>query len=299
MALAICIIISSKYLDIEQLLELFSSKMSLIFLFLLCYIVWWFFEILSINNLLSSHLGFFKIWKIYVVGETYNKFTPFLGFGGDPIRIVLLKKEIGLKTASRAIFVFKYLDMIAAILIGLFFLTIAYFHSELKDSSIKEILFIAILIYCTLFIFLWIGLIKSLPELCSGLILKLLKINGNLDDFDFRTLINSLFLQLGSRLNTILEILLILFILEIQLNFLLVVIIIAFSSLSTVIFFFIPNGIGSNEFFLAKSTDVIGMSPEIGLTVAVFRRFRDLFFGTIGFIVHVTMTSEEIKNHTK
>jgi len=78
----------------------------------------------------GAHIGFWTLLRIQLAGFAVSFMTPSARYGGEPLRIYMLKKECGVeyKTGTVSIFLDKYIEYAGAItfgIIGLFLLTIS------------------------------------------------------------------------------------------------------------------------------------------------------------------------------
>ncbi len=107
---------------------------------------------------LASDFRVKPLFSVYMIGCFFNMFLPGI-MGGDVVKILLIKKNMGLKEAIASVFIERYIGFFALLLLGNIFF-IAFFESIPNDEKIYLIpLSFLIFILVTILLFF----IRSIP----------------------------------------------------------------------------------------------------------------------------------------
>jgi hypothetical protein len=81
--------------------------------------------------------GLWELWKIRMVGTSYNQLIPAIGVGGEPIKAVLLKRHMGIgyREGSASMVAFETVNLLALISFSL----VAYMVCNIVDSALLSL----------------------------------------------------------------------------------------------------------------------------------------------------------------
>lgn len=90
-----------------------------------------------LRNTLFGLKGFWELWKIRMVGSSYNQLIPAIGIGGEPIKAVLLKRYMGIgyREGSASMVAFETVNLLALLAFSL----IAYVSCGLANSALMTL----------------------------------------------------------------------------------------------------------------------------------------------------------------
>ena len=101
--------------------------------------------------------------------------------------------------------------------------------------------------------------------------------------------LGSLFFKLCARFLNLLEIYAIFTILSIDPAFIELVMVASFISVSAVVGFVIPQGMGVNEFGIASALSILGYAAILGGLFGAIRRARMIFWAMLGIGLHLAV----------
>ncbi len=280
---------------------------------------WWFVPVVGIWGLVyymnawawyyvidakQKNVPFIEVLKITISGFAINYVTPFVNLGGEPYRILMLKKPIGTNSAVSSVILYTMLHFLShfffwvtAILCALILLPLS--------TELKIILEVALII---LSVFIWFvfrrhkrGIFESLINSIAKIPL-LKKLKKKLEpkenslmkiDEEIKHLFNNrknafysaLVLDYLSRMVGSLEFLFILKAIGMDISFMEAFYISAGSSLIINIFFFMPFELGTREGSLYLVLDSVKLSAGIGIYIGIINRAREFFWILIGLIL--------------
>lgn len=267
---------------------------------------WW----MVINSSTNDHKlhgwgAFLWLYKITVSGFSLNYATPGGLMGGEPYKIMSLSPKIGTESATASVILHTMTHIFShfwfwLIACGLFVLTEPI-------NVFMAILLLAITFFCLTAI--WFFLKGYKKGIARSLILILSKIPGarkraqhfierhneELTEIDRqiaalhnqnpRTFVGAVSLELSCRLVSALEIFFILLVVMPEANYVVCVLILAFTSLVANMLFFIPLQLGGREGGFLMSVGGLGMTASTGIFVALLVRLRELIWTGIGLLL--------------
>ncbi len=70
---------------------------------------WW----LTFEGAAQKAASFWRLWRVRMIGEAFNRIVPAASFGGEPIKAVLLKSHFGIayQASAASIVLFKTLQL--------------------------------------------------------------------------------------------------------------------------------------------------------------------------------------------
>jgi uncharacterized protein (TIRG00374 family) len=248
------------------------------------------------------HLTYWKLLKVRLCSEAVDFMTP-LGFViGDPMRVVLLRKYLGISSHLRSVVIDRITHLLAAHLFCLIGTAL------LLLTQVVFPLWLAIFLFA-LYTFLFSILSWLVVDMVHGrglgffepLITKISFINrfpkvlaflSELrEDITFYSdkpkgrFIKAFFIHFLGRCLGAVEIALILYLLGGQVALPFAFMLGSLSSFFGVTFAFIPGSLGVLEVVYAQFFVMNGFSPELGLSIQVVRRLRAFFWVVIGIFI--------------
>lgn len=248
------------------------------------------------------HLTYWRLLKVRLCGEAVDFMTP-LGFVvGDPVRVVLLRKYLGISSHLRSVVIDRVTHLLAAYLfclIGTALLLLkpvvfprwlAIFLFSLYTLLFSVMGWLVVDMVCGKGLGFFDPLFKKITFLSR--FPKVLEfINELREDLSFYAdkpkglFFKSFFIHsLGRGLGTV-EISLILYLLSGQVAFSFALMLGSLSSFFGVTFAFIPGSLGVLEAVYAQFLVMNGFSPELGLSLQVVRRLRAFFWVVVGVFI--------------
>ncbi len=250
----------------------------------------------------TPHVSFARIYKLTVSGYALNYITPFGLAGGEPYRVMELRRDVPLTKATSSVILYAMMHVCSHFFFWLFaVLFFAWFYpqSETLTYSLS-----AVIICCIALIYLFFkgykrGLVVSLTEGLS----KIPFLGKRLSNLPLETreklqiidqeikqlrgsrlwaFYSSLVLEFISRLVSCLEIFIIISVMGQPISFMDAFIIIAFSSLFANLLFFFPMQIGTREGGIYLSLELLRLNPGISVAVSLITRIREAFWIAIG-----------------
>ena len=278
----------------------FIPFMSVTFLSYLLFTVSW-------NLFLWGHHYKMKFWRLFMIktaGEAVNTVTP-LGFGGgDPVRILLMKKDIPVAESTASVVVDRTLNSIAMVLFMLIGIFIAFWKFKLPTSL--EWGFPAALLFMCGMTYYWYkrqheGVFQFLVECLTKLkikkhwpektMAKLKEIDRYITEFythNKKGFYLAFLLQFIIRLLGVLEIYLAAYYLGTPFSFIGAYLLASVTVVINLIFVFIPGSVGVLEGSYAGIFVLMGQNPAIGTSIGILRRIRVVIWSALGlfYIYH-------------
>ena len=116
-----------------------------------------------------------------------------------------------------------------------------------------------------------------------------------MDDFQMETLpagrfFRSLLFKLTARFLNLVEIFAIFTILGFAPKIIELVMVASFISVSAVVGFFVPQGLGVNEVGIVQALKILGYTGALGILFGLIRRARMIFWAMFGVALHLAVT---------
>ncbi|RMG80971.1 MAG: hypothetical protein D6714_13755 [Bacteroidetes bacterium] len=253
-------------------------------------ILWLAFDTLSIANLVRYRVPFADLIFNQLTGNGYNILIPAAGLGGEPYKVKHLTQWLDWHTASRAIVQDRLLHALSGSIFTALITTITLCVVPLDEKYAIPFLIVAVAFSILSVIMIWLTL-SSAPSRISGWVLKKLKFLQEFENeqLPLRRFLTSLAFKLTSRLLYLVEIYVIFLVLGIQPGIHEILLVGTMLMMSASIFFMMPQGLGVNEFGIGAAMVLLGYGATIGLTFGLLRRARNLFWGFLGVLLHLTV----------
>ncbi|MEM1324176.1 MAG: lysylphosphatidylglycerol synthase domain-containing protein [Bacteroidota bacterium] len=284
----LCLLIYN--MEVEAVFESLSTVGGMIFLVFATAIPWIIANTLSTSNLIKHKIPFIDLLYIEITGDAYNAIIPLAGLGGEPYKIKSMTSWMSLEDASSAIVQNRLIHSLTGILFTAITVLITLSLVEMPEKLVIPM----IITSCVLMV---IGLLMSwatmttVPTRLSGYILKKLKFLNEYrnEPLPFSRFIISFFFKMLGRALSLVEIYVIFILLGQEPHIAELITVVALLSLSSTIFFVIPQGLGVSEGSSSWAFQILGLGGELGLIFGLIRRSRVIFWAILGVAIHVTV----------
>lgn len=281
---------------------------------------WWFFPVLGSWAVLywmnamafkaiieepelpQTDVPFWKVLQLTISGYAINYITPFVALGGEPYRIIELKKYVGGSKAGSSVLLYGVMHILSHILfwVASVFLILWFVPASTMVNAACAAIFVMAIICTWLFTkFYKKGITVSLLKALSKLPLVGKKVNHlletkyeTLNDVDQQVknlfqnrrdrFYKALFWEFVARVVGCFEIYFIGLALDINIDFVDAMIISSGSSLFANLVFFFPMQLGTREGGLAMAVMSIGLPAKVGIFMGVVTRIREIVWIMIG-----------------
>ena len=282
---------------------------------------WWFFAIIStwgvgylvnalawymiINDDIERRVKYSEVLRLTISGYALNYITPFGLAGGEPYRILELKKHISTEKATSSVILYAMMHVCSHFFFWLATIILIAWFVELSLGV--SIAMSIIVLMCLILIFLFFrgykkGLVmtltrffgkvpflrKRIKKLKPSTIERLNIIDTQIKGLKGKrqkTFYFALSLEFLARLVNAVEILLIIYAMGYYANYVDALIIVGLSSLFANILFFSPMQLGTREGGLMLAFKTIGLAPGLIISVSMIKRIRELFWIGIGLLL--------------
>ncbi|MCD8318925.1 MAG: flippase-like domain-containing protein [Paraprevotella sp.] len=262
---------------------------------------------LIINDGERPKVPFWRIYKYTISGYALNYVTPVGLLGGEPYRIMELTPYVGASKATSSVILYAMIHIFSHFCFWSFSILL-YLLLYGTGLSVGMALFLAICAaFCATGIYFFFKGYKN------GLAMKVLRVLAHIPGLKSRlhrfmetreesikrvdaqiaalhsqrksTFYLSLFTEFSVRLAGCLEIQFILLILTDHVSFWDCVLIQAFTSLSSNLFFFVPMGMGAREGGFALAVGGLSLAGAYGVYTGLIVRLRELIWIAIGLLL--------------
>lgn len=225
--------------------------------------------------------------------------------GGEPYRIMSIAPKIGTERASSSVILYAMTHIFSHFWFWFVSIVLFFITQPLTTGHLTIVL--ASTVFCLLGLwFFMVGYQKGLAFRAMRLLshvpfvkrwaLGFIERNKTqLDNIDQQisalhkqsrsTFVSAVFLELGCRIISALEIYFILLVIMPDVNYIQCILILAFTSLFANLLFFIPLQLGGREGGFLMSTSGLGIASSSGIFVALIVRIRELIFTGLGLLL--------------
>lgn len=261
-------------------------------------------QIIQDPALPHSDLSFVKVLRLTVTGYAINYITPFVALGGEPYRIMELKKTLGIHKATSSVLLYGMMHIFSHIIFWLLsiFLILAVIPLDktlLVACVIAFFLGLAITfwflrIYKKGFTVSTFKMLQKVPFIKGKATAFLREKSDSLHEVDDQIRIlyaerksrflKSLAYEILARIVTCAEIYFTAIAVGLNMSIMEALIISSASSLFANIIFFFPMQLGVREGGLALALRSVGLPAEAGIFIGIIMRIREIVWITLGFI---------------
>lgn len=257
---------------------------------------------LTLRSARPNARWFCRLWPVHVTGEALNHVTPFASVGGEPMKAMLVNQRygIGYREGTTSLILLHVVNVCAEIPFLLLGIACALATGVLP-ATVEIMMAVGGVLIVVLVTVLWfvqhyrfvsrIG--RWLSRAWFGVAaLRVVRhvraIEGRLMEFYLgrpRRFFAACALQFGNWSMGAVEIYLVLHFLGAPIPFVHALVIESVVVLVRTALFFIPSNIGAQEGTFLIVCGAITGSPELGVAVALIRRFRELFWISAGLVI--------------
>jgi uncharacterized membrane protein YbhN (UPF0104 family) len=263
----------------------------------------------------ASSLSYRRILSVTIAGYALNYMTPFFHLGGEPYRVMALKKDIGLAKSLSATLSYLMLHFLSSFLF--WFVAIISILLFLPVSAAGYGILGACLLVCVWAILMFVkgyknGVITSLSKYIVKVPLfkrfsdsvekkedLLNEVNGNISDLILnrkKDFILSNVYELLSRFVATLEFYFILHAIGYSPTLLDSFLINAGASVISNLLFIVPFELGVKEGGLYVTLKLLHFVPELGIYVGLINRLRELVWILVGLVLIALMKDKITEN---
>ncbi len=252
----------------------------------------------------NKTVSFVWLYKVSVSGFALNYATPGGLMGGEPYRIMALTPKIGAEKATASVLLYVMTHIFSHFWFWL--LSCVLFVCTQSVNFFMGILLATVVAFCLLAIWFFLsgykkGLAARMMKILShipfvkGWAKRFIERNtvqlatidqqvASLHNQNPRTFVTVVLLELLCRVCSAAEIMFVLLVLFPHIDFILCILILAFTSLFANLLFFIPLQLGGREGGFLMSITALGLTTNAGIFVALIVRLRELIWTAIGLL---------------
>jgi uncharacterized protein (TIRG00374 family) len=245
-------------------------------------------------------IAFATLFRIRLAGESFNALLPSGYVGGEPLKAKLLSEDMPLREAAASVLMAKAAQSVGLVLFIGLGLTIGgrsgKFSVLHQPAELTALLFLAVGIG----IFLWLLasrgfsraaelLHRRLPfERLTTMLPRLAALDDSLGAYyrqGRRQFLFSILWHSAGWMAGALELVVLFYLLGTPIHWREGWFIGALAQLGSVVGLFAPAGVGLYEGGHYLAAQMLGLPPALGVTVALIRRVRELFWNMIGILI--------------
>lgn len=253
----------------------------------------------------SSNIKFLNLYKITISTFAYNAATPVGLAGGEPYKIMELKKYIGTENATSSVILFSMMHIVAHFSFWMFSILLAIFYIPMSGKWIAALSVTFGICLLLVYVF-FLGYRKGLVSNVLNILTKIPFLKGKIGKIreekqDSIQLIDKqiaslhgerkrrFYLSLGieffSRVFTCSEIYFMFLAFGHPVGFLDCILIMAFTSLFANILFFTPLQLGSREGGFLLSFAWLGLASTWAISISLITRIREALWMLVGLLL--------------
>jgi uncharacterized membrane protein YbhN (UPF0104 family) len=261
-------------------------------------------EIIHEKKLPETKIPFWDVLKITISGYAINYITPFVALGGEPFRIMQLRKWLTANKAASSVLLYYIMHVFSHVIFWMVSIAlILFFLNPGTVVWISCLVTFAIFYFAVYWMFkkykkgllmITFGSLARLPLIKKKVKRFVEKRESNLREidqhiielFDNRkpTFYSSLFFEFIGRVVGCVEIYFIALALDVNISLVDSFIISAGSSLFANIIFFTPMQLGAREGGFVLALRSIGLASSVGIFISLATRIRELVWILIGLL---------------
>ncbi len=248
---------------------------------------------------------FWQLFKVTISGYAINYITPVVAVGGEPYRIMELRKYVGGHKATSSVILYSMMHIVSHLLFWLFSSVLVYFVSDTTPAMIAILMGVGVFCLIALYYFFkgyryglvaktfrflgkipWVG--KKIQKFNEKHYEDFLKIDCQIAELHScrrGAFYYSLFSEFISRIVACFEIYFIVLAIGHDITILESIILVAVSSLFANLMFFAPMQLGTREGGFWLATKGISMDSGLGLYISLITRIRETFWILVGLLL--------------
>ncbi|MDR4497463.1 MAG: flippase-like domain-containing protein [Candidatus Scalindua sp.] len=253
-------------------------------------------------SLKGTNVNFKNLFTIRLAGEAINMVIPSANFAGEPLKAYLLKRHnISMLDGITSVVISKAIMTISQIIFVMLGVGFLLFQLHVSGPPLISIIVITLLGIPVILFILFIqkrGIFLSFSKLLHTLGIKIAFVEKNVDKLialDKNIMqfyhhnkknfyLSFIFYFLGW-IAGLIEVLLVLYLLNIPINFLSIYIIESLSTVAKGITSFIPGSMGGQEGGIIMIFLNLKLSASIAITFCILRRLRELIWVASGLVI--------------
>ncbi len=253
----------------------------------------------------AKRIPFLYILKLTITGYAINCSTPVGLMGGEPYRILELKKYVGTTKATSSVILYSMMHVVSHFLLWMISVLLIAITIPMDEGLIGTLVGVFVVCLALLVVFFRgykkgmvvkvFTLLRKLPYIKKWA-LKFYQNNeeklqiideqiAHLHGNQKRRFYSSLGLELLARVIGCLEIYFIVQAMGFDITFVDSVIVVAFSSLFANILFFSPMQLGTREGGYILALKLLALPANLGFSVSIITRIRELFWIALGMMI--------------
>jgi 1L-myo-inositol 1-phosphate cytidylyltransferase / CDP-L-myo-inositol myo-inositolphosphotransferase len=242
----------------------------------------------GLRAILDGAVSWSRLLYNRLVGEAFNVLTPLAGLGGDPLKVLDLSPHVGTARAIRAVVI----DRFAYAAAGLLFSAagaVAAVSTYAWEAPVERLLVGYAVGALLLAAVLFLAVTRPASTAWAAKLLRLAKLQAPVAPQTLapRIFARALIWNLVGRVWGLVEIVVLLYFLGQDIRGEAVLAIGTILSVSGIIFFFVPSGIGVSEGAAVLALTMTGYGEAVGLAVGLGRRLRLMLTASAGVALSV------------
>lgn len=259
-------------------------------------------EIIYEKTLPETKISFLTVLKIIIAGYAINNITPFVALGGEPYRIMQLRKRVSDAKAASSVLLYYIMHVFSHVVFWIVSIALVLVFLQPTKIVLAACLF-AFAVFCFAVFWLFRQYKRGLLKVTFGALQRLPFLKNRIRRFTDKkaedlaaidqhvrelfserkpTLYASLFYEFAARVIGCFEIYFIALALKVDINFVDAFIISAGSSLFANLIFFTPMQLGAREGGFVLALESIGRTAGAGLFMSLATRIREIVWIFIG-----------------
>lgn len=254
----------------------------------------------------GQHVSYWSLLNIKLSGESINTLTPVSWMGGDPVRIMMLRKRMPGTLSTAATVLDRTMQSLAVVVFLLIGLSVAWLTIDLPQNWEYVFPGLTLLLIVMVAFFIYRqkkGIFKHLTKILDLIGLKRLNtthLQEKTEALDKRIaqfygehpqrFLQALGLHVLGRLLGVLEIFYIAQFLGIPLGLSGALLLASLTVLVNMMFVFIPGSIGVMEGAYGAILHVLGQEAVAGVAIQLVRRLRTIFWIFVGLVLMLIYT---------
>jgi glycosyltransferase 2 family protein len=237
----------------------------------------------GLRAILDGAVSWSRLLYNRLVGEAFNVLTPLAGLGGDPLKVLDLSPHVGTARAIRAVVLDRFAYAAAGLLFSAVGAVVAV-ASYRWEGAVERLLLGYALAASLLTVALFLAATRPASTAWAAKLLRLAKLQAPVAPQTLapRIFARALVWNLMGRLWGLVEVVVLLYFLGQQIRPEAVLAIGTILSVSGIVFFFVPSGIGVSEGAAVLALTMTGYGEAVGLAVGLGRRLRLMLTASLG-----------------